>query len=79
MVGRTVEAPIGSEPAGAALKDTWTLSDVDVVWYSEIADREPTVYAAIENGGPACMSEKLSRAAALAITTEGETFGCGAA
>ena len=26
---RTYSAPIGSEAAGAAFKDTWTLSDVD--------------------------------------------------
>ena len=25
-------APIGSKAAGAAFKDTWTLSDVDVEW-----------------------------------------------
>ena len=25
-------APIGSEAAGAAFKDTWTLSDVDITW-----------------------------------------------
>ena len=24
--------PIGSEAAGAAFKDTWTLSDVDIMW-----------------------------------------------
>ena len=35
---RNYAAPIGSEAAGAAFKDTWTLS--------EVADREPTVYAA---------------------------------
>ena len=34
-------APIGSEAAGAAFKDTWTLSDVDEAWHGEIADREP--------------------------------------
>ena len=29
---RTYEAPIGSEAAGAAFKDSWTLSDDDVAW-----------------------------------------------
>ena len=40
-------APIGSEAAGAAFKDTWTLSDVDNAWHGEIADREPALYQAI--------------------------------
>ena len=29
---KNYEAPIGSKAAGAAFKDTWTLSDVDVAW-----------------------------------------------
>ena len=44
---RTYSAPIGSEAAGAAFKDTWSLSDVDNVWHVEIADREPALYATI--------------------------------
>ena len=48
---KNYEAPIGSKAAGAAFKDTWTLSDVDVAWQGEIADREPKVYAAIDNAG----------------------------
>ena len=48
---KNYEAPIGSKAAGAAFKDTWTLSDVDVAWHGEIADREPSVYAAIEAAG----------------------------
>lgn len=31
-------APIGSELAGAAFKDTWTLSDVDAARHSENAE-----------------------------------------
>lgn len=34
-------APVGSKAAGAAFKDTWTLSDVDLAWHGEISDREP--------------------------------------
>ena len=34
---RNYAAPIGSEAAGAAFKDTWTLSDVDLAWHGEIA------------------------------------------
>ena len=41
-------APIGSEAAGAAFKDTWALSDVDEAWHGEIADRQPALYAIID-------------------------------
>ncbi len=44
-------APIGSKAAGAAFKDTWALSDVDEAWHGEIAEREPSVYAAIDAAG----------------------------
>jgi len=44
-------APIGSKAAGAAFKDTWTLSDVDEAWHGEVADREPSLYAAIDAAG----------------------------
>lgn len=44
---RNYSAPIGSEAAGAAFKDTWTLSDVDNAWHGEIAEREPVLYQAI--------------------------------
>ena len=48
---KNYSAPIGSEAAGAAFKDTWSLSDVDEAWHGEVADREPTVYAAIDAAG----------------------------
>ena len=35
-------APVGSKTAGAAFKDTWTLSDLDVAWIGLIADEQPT-------------------------------------
>ena len=41
-------APIGSEAAGAAFKDTWALSDLDEAWHNEIADRDLPLYKAIE-------------------------------
>ena len=44
---RNYAAPIDSEAAGAAFKDTWTLSDLDNAWHGEIADREPALYAAL--------------------------------
>ena len=48
---RNYAAPIGSEAAGAAFKDTWTLDDVDEAWHGEIADRDPTLYAIIDAAG----------------------------
>ena len=44
---KTYEAPIGSEAAGAAFKDAWTLSDLDNAWHSELAEHEPGLYSAI--------------------------------
>ena len=37
-------APIGSAAAGAAFKDTWSLSDIDVEWLNLISLKEPAVY-----------------------------------
>ena len=48
---RDYAAPIGSEAAGAAFKDTWTLSDVDVAWIGLIADHEPGLASIIESSG----------------------------
>ncbi len=48
---RNYEAPIGSEAAGAAFKDAWTLSDVDVAWIGIIAEQNPTLASAIETAG----------------------------
>ena len=44
-------APIGSEAAGAAFKDTWTLNDVDLAWIGMIADEKPSLAAIIESAG----------------------------
>ena len=44
---RTYEAPIGSDAAGAAFKDAWTLSDLDNAWHGELAEHEPGLYSAI--------------------------------
>ena len=40
---RTYEAPVGSKAAGAAFKDAWTLSDLDVAWMGLIADGYPAI------------------------------------
>ena len=37
-------APIGSSAAGAAFKDTWTLSDIDAEWINLMEARHPHLY-----------------------------------
>ena len=44
-------APVGSRAAGAAFKDTWTLSELDVAWMGLIADEQPAMYKLIEAAG----------------------------
>ena len=44
---KTYEAPIGSEAAGAAFRDSWTLSDLDNAWHGELAEYEPALYSTI--------------------------------
>ena len=46
-------APIGSEAAGAAFKDTWTLDDVDLAWHGLIAEEHPGLYRIIDAAGVA--------------------------
>ena len=48
---RSFEAPIGSEAAGAAFKDSWTLNDLDKAWHGELAERAPALYHAIRAAG----------------------------
>lgn len=36
-------APIGSEAAGAAFKDTWTLSEIDIAWLDLIEAKQPAL------------------------------------
>ena len=44
---KTYEAPIGSQAAGAAFKDSWHLSDVDLAWHGEIAEKNQGLYDVI--------------------------------
>ena len=44
-------APIGSEAAGAAFKDTWTLQDIDETWIGLIAEAYPALYSVIQAAG----------------------------
>ena len=48
---KNYSAPIGSQAAGAAFKDTWTLDDVDLAWHGEIAEQNPAVYSIIDAAG----------------------------
>ena len=41
-------APIGSRATGAEFKDVWTLDDVDLAWWGEIADTHPGLYKVLE-------------------------------
>ena len=42
---------MGSVAAGAAFKDTWILSDLDVAWMGLIADEQPAMYKVLEAAG----------------------------
>ena len=45
---RDYAAPIGSEAAGAAFKDTWGLSDIDVEWLNLIETKHPRLHKIIK-------------------------------
>ncbi len=64
---RNYAAPIGSEAAGAAFKDTWTLDDVDVAWHGEIAEQNPAVYSVIQSSGEAHGSSVKSYLIMMAV------------
>ena len=53
-------APIGSKAAGVEFKDTWSLSDVDVAWWGEIAESNQALYEVLDMtrhvGGKSAMS-----------------------
>ena len=48
---RDYAAPIGSKAAGAAFKDTWTLSDLDVAWMGLVAEEEPPIASLLDTAG----------------------------
>ena len=64
---RDYSAPIGSEAAGAAFKDTWTLEDVDEAWHGEIAEQNPAVYSIIDAAGLAHGSSMKSYLIMMAV------------
>lgn len=45
---RNYEAPVGSKAAGAAFRDMWELSSVDVCEHGELAERSPAAYSVID-------------------------------
>ena len=48
---KNYEAPVGSKAAGAAFKDAWTLSDLDVAWMGLIADEKPALAHTLNAAG----------------------------
>ncbi len=60
-------APIGSIAAGAAFKDTWTLSDIDVHEHGELADRHPAAYSVIEAARNASGKSTMSYLIMMAV------------
>ena len=50
---RNFAAPIGSEAAGAAFRDTWTLDDVDEKWHAEVDEKNHALYTIIDAAGQA--------------------------
>ena len=49
--GKEWSAPIGSEAAGAAFKDTWSLSDVNLVEHGAIKEKNAALHAVIGAAG----------------------------
>ena len=48
---RDYAAPVGSQAAGAAFKDTWHLSDLDVAWAGLIAEEQPAIAYLLDAAG----------------------------
>ena len=50
---RTYAAPIGSRAAGAAFKDAWNLSDIDLIEHQALKQDHPALYTVIDAAGSA--------------------------
>ena len=50
---RNYAAPIGSRAAGAAFKDAWTLSDIDLMEHQALKENHSGLYAVIDAAGTA--------------------------
>lgn len=44
-------APIGSRAAGSAFRDTWTLSDIDMAWFGQVAETSSQLSKVIDVAG----------------------------
>ena len=68
-------APIGSQAAGAAFTDTWTLSDIDLRWHDQLRAQNPglhdVILAARAAGGDSTMSYLLMMSVSVAGTAAG--------
>ncbi|MDE0269030.1 MAG: hypothetical protein OXI96_08350 [Acidimicrobiaceae bacterium] len=42
--------PIGSNAAGAAFEDAWTLQDTDLAWHGGIAETRPRLHEVVRAG-----------------------------
>ena len=45
---KNYSAPVGSKAAGAAFKDTWTLSDLDEAWHAQLLETNEALYHVIQ-------------------------------
>ncbi len=57
---KNYSAPIGSQAAGAAFKDTWSLNDLDEAWHGELAEQEPALHGIIDAAGLAHGKDMMS-------------------
>ena len=64
---RDYAAPVGSKAAGAAFKDTWTLSDLDVAWAGYIADEHPALAYLLSGAGMAHSKRMQSYLTMMAV------------
>ena len=64
---KTYSAPIDSLAAGAAFKDTWTLSDLDAEWISMLADQHPRIHQVITAAGVAHSQGMMSYLVSMAV------------
>ena len=73
---RNYAAPVGSKAAGAAFKDTWTLSDVDLAWHGEIAEANPALYRVIDAAREAHGRGMQSYLIMMAVRLLGDEADC---
>ena len=75
---RSYAAPIGSRAAGAAFKDAWALSDIDLVEHQDLKKNHPGLYAVIDAAGTAhskgMKSYLIMMAVRLNLPTTGRAF-----